>query len=57
MNLFCIQEDVPLTVTTVKLHDYTGIKIDFTDKSKLNFSMIGYNNNILEEITYEVKEK
>jgi hypothetical protein len=43
-------KEAPLTIMRGKVHEYLGMTIDFSTKSKVRFSMIDYIRNILDEL-------
>jgi hypothetical protein len=42
--------EVPLTITRGKGHDYLGMKIDYSEKGKVKITMIDYIEGMLDEL-------
>ena len=47
-------KEAPLTVTRGKVHDYLGMKIDYTKKGKVVFSMDKYVDDLIKETPDEL---
>ena len=43
-------KEAPLTVTRGKIHDYLGMKIDYSEEGKVKITMEDYIKNMLEDL-------
>ena len=50
----CYAKEAPLTITKGDVHEYLGMKIDYSQKGKVRFSMPDYINRMLEDVPSEI---
>jgi hypothetical protein len=47
-------KDAPMTITRGKIHDYLGMKIDYSDRSKVRITMNEYVDKMLKELPHDM---
>jgi hypothetical protein len=48
------RKDAPMTITRGKIHDYLGMKIDYSDRGKVKITMNEYINDMLNELPRDI---